>query len=586
MWAVSATNVFEWLDIALTLWEPGGWHEIHERPYALDVLGFEIEHGVEAERLTYNRRSLLAARQTQRTVVATHAGFTDLFVPLRAGGRVKGVLVTGPFATRRPDSTEILERWRWLTGRRGDTEDPEFAQYLVATLSVLVLEEKRAAAFQRLVESVASLMAQAGAADDTFAEIAALREALGAARLPEHTWEVARALVDERTSRGWASTSRSFRLRQLGVTRFPDQVVVGLCVDPGASLDPIDQIVRGHAFRRAAVERARRAGDVISGPAGDLGITLVGSSSGSASRARRRLADMAQDLAVLARRSFGFALHVGLAPGGGSLSAQYHAAFAAAESAMVHGQSRAHAKQDTSAGDDLSAIRRELGQLVLRDPGALAAHFNRYLDAVGARSGYRVDVARAHLEAAFERISEAFQETDTLDAKSWSSLRANTTRALSTVTEMTELFSIYRGAVTDIARAMVEPRTVRRDRNLRRAEQHVRQHFAEPLRLGQVARLAGLSPKYFSELFRRRQGVTFESYVMQLRVERARQLLSGQVHGTVPVSLKRVARLSGFSTANYMGRVFKRITRETPLAYRQRVREGLAVVPRRSRDPS
>src|SRR5450432_1355997 len=210
MLAPSATNVFEWLDIGLTLWERGGWHEIHERPYALDVLGFELEHGVEAERLTHNRQSLLKARRSKETVVAKHAGFTDLFVPVCVGGRVDGVLVAGPFATERPRSADVLERWRSLTGRLGDFADPEFARYLLATLSVLVLEGPRAASFRRLVECVASLMSSDRGATETYAEIAALRELLGEARLAERMWEVAHALVDEKTSRGWASASRFF----------------------------------------------------------------------------------------------------------------------------------------------------------------------------------------------------------------------------------------------------------------------------------------------------------------------------------------------------------------------------------------
>ena len=43
--------------------------------------------------------------------------------------------------------------------------------------------------------------------------------------------------------------------------------------------------------------------------------------------------------------------------------------------------------------------------------------------------------------------------------------------------------------------------------------------------LDQVARVAGFSPNYFGQLFKRREQMTFEHYVRQLRIERAKQLV-------------------------------------------------------------
>jgi hypothetical protein len=54
-----ATMIFEWLDVASTLFDPDfGWRGIHERASSDDLLIFELEHGAEAERLTYNKRCL------------------------------------------------------------------------------------------------------------------------------------------------------------------------------------------------------------------------------------------------------------------------------------------------------------------------------------------------------------------------------------------------------------------------------------------------------------------------------------------------------------------------------------------------
>src|SRR5262249_32858466 len=100
--APMATAIFEWLDVASTLFDPTfGWRGIHERAPSNDLLIFELEHGAEAERLTYNKRCLDRALQERVTVVSQFGGFTDLFVPVSIDGQVDSVMVTGPFATAR-----------------------------------------------------------------------------------------------------------------------------------------------------------------------------------------------------------------------------------------------------------------------------------------------------------------------------------------------------------------------------------------------------------------------------------------------------------------------------------------------------
>ena len=44
-------------------------------------------------------------------------------------------------------------------------------------------------------------------------------------------WNVARAMVDEKTSRAWTSPHCTFRRRALGLQRYPEHVVVGLFVN-------------------------------------------------------------------------------------------------------------------------------------------------------------------------------------------------------------------------------------------------------------------------------------------------------------------------------------------------------------------
>jgi AraC-like DNA-binding protein len=563
--APTVVNVFEVLDIAITLWEPRRWREIYERSYAADITGFELEHGVEAERIRYNNRCLAEAQRTRRTVVAEHSGLTDLFVPLCSGGRAHAVLVTGPFATARPASAEVLERWRSLTGRQGHPADPEFALYLLATVDTLVLEGERAADYRKLVEHLALLMTHAGPADEILGSIQALGKGLAQARLPDRMWNLAEALVDDRMGRRWASPARVPRLWALGIERLPERVLVGLFVDRDSSSDPVDELLRRDAFQRACVGLASRGGNVA-GRIGGHGLTLLAAGRGSAQRTRRHLLDLAEQAIVLARRHFGLGVHFGLGAPSGSLAEQYQTALSAAEAALSKSARIVEAAKGAPAANPLGALRRQLGERVDENPEVLPARFERYLEAVAARSGHKLDLARAHLEAGFERVADAFLGSAVLDDKSFAALTLGLERAVAAAGTMSELALAYRRAVSDIANAVAAPRDARRDRNLRRAEEYLRRHYAEPLSLARAARAAGFTPNYFSKLFHQKQGVTFEDFVIRLRIERARQLLEG-----TSLNLTRVAQLSGFASRQYFGRCFKRCTGETPLGHRRRV---------------
>jgi AraC-like DNA-binding protein len=81
-----------------------------------------------------------------------------------------------------------------------------------------------------------------------------------------------------------------------------------------------------------------------------------------------------------------------------------------------------------------------------------------------------------------------------------------------------------------------------------------------------VARVSGFSTAHFSELFKKQEGTTFRTYLLRLRLARAKELLTG-----TDLSVKRIAELSGYGSPQYLSRVFRRIVGMTPLAYRRKI---------------
>lgn len=92
------------------------------------------------------------------------------------------------------------------------------------------------------------------------------------------------------------------------------------------------------------------------------------------------------------------------------------------------------------------------------------------------------------------------------------------------------------------------------------------EHFAEPIRIGQVARMCLLSESEFSRVFHREHGVSFRRFLLHYRIARARDYLADT--GT-PVS--QVAYAVGFNDLSQFGRVFRRMTGLPATEYRARL---------------
>jgi AraC family transcriptional regulator len=92
-----------------------------------------------------------------------------------------------------------------------------------------------------------------------------------------------------------------------------------------------------------------------------------------------------------------------------------------------------------------------------------------------------------------------------------------------------------------------------------RAKDFARKHLSTDIRLEDMATAASLSPYHFAHLFRKETGSTPMSFVRSLRISRAQELLyKGDL------SIKQVARASGFSNVQHFTTAFKGATGYTP----------------------
>jgi len=98
---------------------------------------------------------------------------------------------------------------------------------------------------------------------------------------------------------------------------------------------------------------------------------------------------------------------------------------------------------------------------------------------------------------------------------------------------------------------------------LNRVIEYIEANLDREIALSTLADMAGMSPHYFSELFKQSLHFSPYQYVLRRRIERARQLLSEP-----SITVLEAAVRSGFSDQSQFTKLFRRIVGVTPTGYR------------------
>lgn len=96
---------------------------------------------------------------------------------------------------------------------------------------------------------------------------------------------------------------------------------------------------------------------------------------------------------------------------------------------------------------------------------------------------------------------------------------------------------------------------------LRRVTTYIDENLHEDLSLAVLANVVGMSLSHFKTLFKRATGLPVHEYVIQQRVQRAKELL---LHSTLPAS--QIALQVGFADQSHMARLMRRVLGVTPTA--------------------
>ncbi|MBQ9168492.1 MAG: helix-turn-helix domain-containing protein [Oscillospiraceae bacterium] len=110
---------------------------------------------------------------------------------------------------------------------------------------------------------------------------------------------------------------------------------------------------------------------------------------------------------------------------------------------------------------------------------------------------------------------------------------------------------------------VVKDRQMKLSEPIRKALDYMTEYATSSLRITEVADYVGLSRSYFSRLFTKETGQTPYEYLLELRINQAKQLLS-----LTDVQVSEVAEKCGFVNMSHFIRVFREKTGSTPSAFR------------------
>ncbi len=103
---------------------------------------------------------------------------------------------------------------------------------------------------------------------------------------------------------------------------------------------------------------------------------------------------------------------------------------------------------------------------------------------------------------------------------------------------------------------------------VKQAKRYMEQHYAESVRLEDIATSVNLSPIYFHNLFTDACGCTPHEFLVQKRIAESKKLLWDS-----SVSLSEIAERCGFGSQQYFSKIFKKATGVPPGKYRKELQQ-------------
>lgn len=140
------------------------------------------------------------------------------------------------------------------------------------------------------------------------------------------------------------------------------------------------------------------------------------------------------------------------------------------------------------------------------------------------------------------------------------------------------MYVLYELSVSDDVRVLASSSFAHTERStesrrVQKVKQYINDHYADPLRLSDLADIVGMSPVAFSRFFRQRTGRTLSDYIVDIRLGYAARML---VDSTKNIS--EICYECGFNNLSNFNRTFKAKRNCTPRYFREMFKKNKVIV--------
>jgi two-component system response regulator YesN len=104
----------------------------------------------------------------------------------------------------------------------------------------------------------------------------------------------------------------------------------------------------------------------------------------------------------------------------------------------------------------------------------------------------------------------------------------------------------------------------RSSKPVRQAQSYIENNYREKILLEDVACIVGLNPIYFSTLFKKETGTNFSQYLVNIRLEKAKELLT-----STNQTIGAIAEEVGYKDIKYFSQLFSKNVGIKPAVYRK-----------------
>lgn len=136
--------------------------------------------------------------------------------------------------------------------------------------------------------------------------------------------------------------------------------------------------------------------------------------------------------------------------------------------------------------------------------------------------------------------------------------------AIDSMCSIDEIFDLAKKTVGDSFHEVIRVKMSEDNKPIRMAKQYIKENYGTPITLETVSEVAGFNPAYFSTLFKKETGTTFSEFLLETRMEAAKDLLKD-----TNLNIAAICEKVGYSDSKHFTKTFMRETGLKPNQYRK-----------------